>query len=304
MARASFHSLQKKLFRNGLRNRTRLLPPNSPDLSLIEHLCEVLDKQVCSMEVPPHNFQDLLLTSWCQIPQHAFWGPVEFMPQWIITVLTAQGEVHYLSGLVLLLISVCSQAKSAKHVVYHLHQWLHTQKQDLNTTSSLHSQLWCYSFISKPIPNLVKAQTLLTIRVPKLSTQWSDHVRFNNQHIWNTVYFLSTHQMMTWFPLNLWKVQCQANLLPHPLQMLLLMHAFLRSQVPPLPFSLSVSLFWFCGVRSGTSFIMVIHHGQWASVNWGHYATWLIVLLRYTDIKSRVANTGWRTCGKNISFNI
>ncbi|WP_368730569.1 transposase [Klebsiella variicola] len=30
-------------------------PPNSPDLNLMECLWDVLDKQVPSMETPPHN---------------------------------------------------------------------------------------------------------------------------------------------------------------------------------------------------------------------------------------------------------
>ncbi|KAK3511175.1 hypothetical protein QTP70_032220, partial [Hemibagrus guttatus] len=34
-------------------------PPNSPDLSPITHLWDVLDKQVHSMEAPPRNLQDL-----------------------------------------------------------------------------------------------------------------------------------------------------------------------------------------------------------------------------------------------------
>ncbi|KAK3573569.1 hypothetical protein QTP86_027834 [Hemibagrus guttatus] len=41
--------------------------PNSPDLNPIQHLWDVLDQQVRSMEVPPHNLQDLkdlLLTSY------------------------------------------------------------------------------------------------------------------------------------------------------------------------------------------------------------------------------------------------
>ncbi|KAK3509804.1 hypothetical protein QTP70_011627 [Hemibagrus guttatus] len=60
-------------------------PPNSPDLNPIQHLWDVLDKQVRSMEAPPHNLQDLkdlLLTSWCQIPQHTFRDLVESMTQW------------------------------------------------------------------------------------------------------------------------------------------------------------------------------------------------------------------------------
>uniref|UniRef100_A0A671S3R2 Integrin alpha-5-like n=1 Tax=Sinocyclocheilus anshuiensis TaxID=1608454 RepID=A0A671S3R2_9TELE len=45
-------------------------PPNSPDLNPIEHLWDMLNKQVRSMEAPPRNLQDLkdlLLTTWCQI---------------------------------------------------------------------------------------------------------------------------------------------------------------------------------------------------------------------------------------------
>ncbi|KAK3525325.1 hypothetical protein QTP86_029840, partial [Hemibagrus guttatus] len=59
-------------------------PPNSPDLNPIQYLWDVLDKQVQSMEAPPHNLQDLkdlLLTSWCQIPQHTFRDLVESMPR-------------------------------------------------------------------------------------------------------------------------------------------------------------------------------------------------------------------------------
>ncbi|KAK3570976.1 hypothetical protein QTP86_031838, partial [Hemibagrus guttatus] len=59
-------------------------PPNSPDLNPIEHLWDVLDKQVRSMEAPPcslQDLQDLLLTSWCQIPQHTFRDLVESMPR-------------------------------------------------------------------------------------------------------------------------------------------------------------------------------------------------------------------------------
>ena len=59
-------------------------PPNSPDLNPVELLWDVLDKQVQSMEAPPHNLQDLkdlLPTSWCQIPQHTFRDLVESMLQ-------------------------------------------------------------------------------------------------------------------------------------------------------------------------------------------------------------------------------
>ncbi|KAK3533242.1 hypothetical protein QTP70_013655 [Hemibagrus guttatus] len=69
-------------------------PPNSPDLNPIQHLWDVLDMQVRAMEAPPHNLQDLkdlLLTSWCQIPQHTFRDLVESMPRRVRAVFAAKG---------------------------------------------------------------------------------------------------------------------------------------------------------------------------------------------------------------------
>ncbi|KAK3523569.1 hypothetical protein QTP70_002478 [Hemibagrus guttatus] len=69
-------------------------PPNSPDLNPIECLWDVLDKQVRSLEPPFHNLQDLkdlLLTSWCQIPQHTYRNLVESMLRWVRAVLAAKG---------------------------------------------------------------------------------------------------------------------------------------------------------------------------------------------------------------------
>ncbi|XP_066556920.1 uncharacterized protein sergef isoform X2 [Amia ocellicauda] len=78
-------------------------PPNSPDLNPIEHLWDVLDKQVRSMEAPPRNLQDLkdlLLMSCCQIPQHTFRGLVESMPRRVRAVL---GAIHYIRQVVIML---------------------------------------------------------------------------------------------------------------------------------------------------------------------------------------------------------
>ena len=69
-------------------------PPNSPDLNPMEHLWDVLDKQVRSTEAPPRNLQDLkdlLLTAWCQIPQQTFRGLGESMPPRVRAVLAAKG---------------------------------------------------------------------------------------------------------------------------------------------------------------------------------------------------------------------
>ncbi|KAK3516157.1 hypothetical protein QTP70_005397 [Hemibagrus guttatus] len=64
------------------------------DLNPMKHLWNALDKQVRSMEASPHNLQDLkdlLLTSWCQIPQHTFRDLVESMPRWVRAALAAKG---------------------------------------------------------------------------------------------------------------------------------------------------------------------------------------------------------------------
>uniref|UniRef100_A0AAY5L8T0 Carboxypeptidase E n=1 Tax=Esox lucius TaxID=8010 RepID=A0AAY5L8T0_ESOLU len=75
----------------------------SKDFNPIVHLWDVLDKQVRSMEAPPRNLQDLkdlLLISWCQIPQHHFRGLLESMPRRVRAVLAAKGgPTQYLSGM-------------------------------------------------------------------------------------------------------------------------------------------------------------------------------------------------------------
>ncbi|KAK3534057.1 hypothetical protein QTP86_001193 [Hemibagrus guttatus] len=82
-----FHLFQVQKWFDEHNNEFEVLtrPPNSPDLKPVEHLWDVLDKQVQSMEAPPRNLQDLkdlLLTSWYQIPQNTFRDLVESMPQW------------------------------------------------------------------------------------------------------------------------------------------------------------------------------------------------------------------------------
>ena len=81
-------------------------PPNSPDLNQIKHLWDVLDKPVRSMAAPPHNLQDLkdlLLTSWCQIPQHTLRDLVESMFRRVSAVLAAKGDQYNIRLVVIML---------------------------------------------------------------------------------------------------------------------------------------------------------------------------------------------------------
>ncbi|ROL43687.1 ATP-binding cassette sub-family C member 8 [Anabarilius grahami] len=70
------HGRPKLIDARGERRLSLVVRSNRP----IEQLWDVLNKQVRSMEAPPRNLQDLkdlLLTSWCQIPQHTFRGVVD-----------------------------------------------------------------------------------------------------------------------------------------------------------------------------------------------------------------------------------
>ncbi|KAF7640777.1 hypothetical protein LDENG_00015010, partial [Lucifuga dentata] len=94
-------------------------PPNSPDLNPIEHLWDVMEKQVRSMEVPPpylQDLKDLLLKSWCQIPQDTFRGLVESMPQQVRAVLAARGDLHNIRQVVLMLWLKCVKRETCVFV--------------------------------------------------------------------------------------------------------------------------------------------------------------------------------------------
>jgi len=75
-------------------------PPNYPDLNPTEHLRDVLDQQIPSMEAPPHNMQDLkdlLLMSLCHKPQtrsEVLWSPCISAPElfW-----QHEGDLHNIS---------------------------------------------------------------------------------------------------------------------------------------------------------------------------------------------------------------
>ena len=93
-----------KWFRNSLRSTTMSLRCwlglQISQIS-IEYLWDVLDKQVQSIEAPSCNFQDLkdlLLTSWCQIPQHLQGSSGVHALTGLSCFGTKRGTTQYLAG--------------------------------------------------------------------------------------------------------------------------------------------------------------------------------------------------------------
>ncbi len=83
-------------------------PPQSPDLNPIEHLWDVLEREIHIMDVQPTNLQqlcDAIMSTWTKISEECFQHLVESMPRRINAVLKATGtsKVYLIKWLV----SVC-----------------------------------------------------------------------------------------------------------------------------------------------------------------------------------------------------
>ncbi len=69
-------------------------PPQSPDLNPIEHLCDVVEREIHIMDVLPTNLQqlrDAIMPMWNKISEECFQHLVESMPWRIKAVLKAKG---------------------------------------------------------------------------------------------------------------------------------------------------------------------------------------------------------------------
>ncbi len=69
-------------------------PPQSPDLNLIEHLWDVVEREIHIMNVQPTNLQqlcDAIMSIWTKISEECFQLLVESMPRRIKAVLKAKG---------------------------------------------------------------------------------------------------------------------------------------------------------------------------------------------------------------------
>ncbi len=69
-------------------------PPQSPDLNPIEHLWDVMEREIRIMDVQPANLQklrDAIISIWTNISEECFQHLVESMPRRIKAVLKAKG---------------------------------------------------------------------------------------------------------------------------------------------------------------------------------------------------------------------
>ncbi len=68
--------------------------PQSPDLNPIEHLCDVVEREICIMDVK--QLRDAIMTIWTKISEECFQHLVEAMPRRIQAVLKAKlGPIRY-----------------------------------------------------------------------------------------------------------------------------------------------------------------------------------------------------------------
>ncbi len=68
-------------------------PPQSPDLNPIEHLWDVVEQEICIMDVQPTNLQqlcDAIMSIWTKISEECFQYLIESMPRRIKAFLKAQ----------------------------------------------------------------------------------------------------------------------------------------------------------------------------------------------------------------------
>ncbi len=75
-------------------NEFTLLKWPPPDLNPIEHLWDVVEREICIMDVQPANLQqlrDIILSIWTKISEECFQQLVESMPRRIKVILKAKG---------------------------------------------------------------------------------------------------------------------------------------------------------------------------------------------------------------------
>ncbi len=69
-------------------------PPQSPDLNPIEHIWDVVEREIHIMDVQPTNLQqlrDAIMSIWTKISEECLQHLVEYMPRRIKAILKAKG---------------------------------------------------------------------------------------------------------------------------------------------------------------------------------------------------------------------
>ncbi len=86
-------------------------PPQSPDLNPIEHHWDVVEREICIIDVQPTNMRqlrDAIMSIWTKISEECFQHLVESMPQRIKAVLKKKGgPTRYWQGVHNKVASVC-----------------------------------------------------------------------------------------------------------------------------------------------------------------------------------------------------
>ncbi len=81
-------------------------PPQSPDLNPIEHLWDVVEREIRIMDVQRTNLQqlrDAIMTIWTKIPEECFQHLVESMLSRTVAVLKSkEGPTRYYQGIPLM----------------------------------------------------------------------------------------------------------------------------------------------------------------------------------------------------------
>jgi len=83
------------------------MAPQSPDLSPIEYLWDVVEWEPRGLDVHPtnlHQLQDAIQSIWANISEECFQHLVESMPRRIKAVLKAEGVKHSISMVFLIIL--------------------------------------------------------------------------------------------------------------------------------------------------------------------------------------------------------
>jgi len=86
-------------FRSTPRGKIKFFVNTAPDLNPIDHLWNVVERELRALDVHPtnlHELQDAIQSIWANISKECFQHLVESMPRRITAVLKAKGgQTHY-----------------------------------------------------------------------------------------------------------------------------------------------------------------------------------------------------------------